>query len=59
MPDEKQWLHEFFAEVERLFDGKLPSSFNIERITYDPKMSPLSAARDYYVGYNMIHQHAK
>ncbi len=45
------WMEAFYTEVERLFDGILPRTFNIDLIPYCPQMPPGEAARNYFVGY--------
>lgn len=54
MPEEKQleWIHNFYAEIEHLFDGRLPRFFDIENMPYCPNMTPYEAAIDYFVGYH-------
>jgi hypothetical protein len=48
---EEEWVNDYYAEVERLFDGRLPRCFNIEHHIYFPSMSPHEAAINYFVGY--------
>lgn len=52
MPNEEErWLNLCHAEIERLFDGRLPKHFNIDNIPYTPRMKPEEAALDFFIGY--------